>query len=66
MIAAYLTAERELGRLASDADIDTLAPTLVGAGHLLFADRTSAPPQIAAVRKMVTTVIVGALPPSQS
>ncbi|MGW5343496.1 TetR/AcrR family transcriptional regulator [Streptomyces sp. NPDC004050] len=61
VIAAYLTAERELGRLAGDADIDTLAPTLVGAGHLLFADRTSAPPQTAAVRKMVTTVIAGAL-----
>ncbi|WP_223772652.1 TetR family transcriptional regulator [Streptomyces sp. 135] len=66
MIAAYLTAERESGRLAGDADIDTLAPTLVGAGHLLFADRASAPPQIAAVRKMVTTVIAGALRPAQS
>jgi AcrR family transcriptional regulator len=66
MIAAYLTAERELGRLAGDADIDTLAPTLVGAGHLLFADRASAPPQTATVRKMVTTVIVGALRPPRS
>lgn len=63
MIAAYLTAERESGRLAGDADIDTLAPTLVGAGHLLFADRTSAPPQTAAVRAMVTTVVAGALRP---
>ncbi|MGW7529846.1 TetR/AcrR family transcriptional regulator [Streptomyces sp. NPDC054783] len=66
MIAAYLTAERELGRLAGDADVDTVAPTLVGAGHLLFADRTSAPPQTAAIRKMVTTVIAGALQPPQS
>ncbi|MEU6092754.1 helix-turn-helix domain-containing protein [Streptomyces sp. NPDC047085] len=65
MIAAYLTAERESGRLAADADIDTLAPTLVGAGHLLFADRTSAPPQTTAIRKMVTTVIAGALRPPQ-
>ncbi|MFH8561822.1 TetR family transcriptional regulator [Streptomyces sp. NPDC017988] len=65
MIAAYLTAERGSGRLAGDADIDTLAPTLVGAGHLLFADRGSAPPQLAAVRKMVTTVIAGALRPAQ-
>jgi AcrR family transcriptional regulator len=65
MIAAYLTAERELGRLAGDADIDTLAPALVGAGHLLFADRTSAPPQTTAIRKMVTTVIAGALRPPQ-
>ncbi|WP_437022799.1 TetR/AcrR family transcriptional regulator [Streptomyces sp. enrichment culture] len=66
LIAAYLTAERESGRLAGDADIDTLAPTLVGAGHLLFADRTSAPPQPDAVRKMVTTVIAGVLRPSRS
>ncbi|MFF3505765.1 TetR/AcrR family transcriptional regulator [Streptomyces sp. NPDC003247] len=66
MIAAYLTAERESGRLTGDADIDTLAPTLVGAGHLLFADRTSPPPQTTAVRKMVTTVITGALRPPQS
>ncbi|MFF0752959.1 TetR/AcrR family transcriptional regulator [Streptomyces sp. NPDC004267] len=65
MIAAYLTAERELGRLADDADIDTLAPTLVGAGHMLFADRAGAPPQIAAVRKMVATVVIGALRPPQ-
>ncbi|WP_316781031.1 TetR/AcrR family transcriptional regulator [Streptomyces sasae] len=65
MIATYLTAERELGRLAGDADIDTLAPTLVGAGHLLFADRASAPPQTTAIRKMVTTVIAVALRPPQ-
>lgn len=65
MIAAYLAAEREAGRLAGDADIDTLAPTLVGAGHLLFADRSSAPPQPAALRRMVTTVISGTLRPPQ-
>ena len=59
MIASYLSAERELGRIAADADVDTLAPTLIGAGHLLFADRTAAPPEAGAVRKMVTTVIAG-------
>ncbi|MFG1810446.1 TetR family transcriptional regulator [Streptomyces sp. NPDC049040] len=63
MVAGYLTAERESGRVADDADIDTLAPVLVGAGHLLFADRTSAPPQIAAVRRMVATVVAGAVRP---
>jgi AcrR family transcriptional regulator len=61
MIAAYLTAERDLGRLAADADIDTLAPTLIGAGHLLFADRGSTRPDAEAVHKMVTTVIAGAV-----
>jgi AcrR family transcriptional regulator len=59
MIAAYLAAERDLGRIAADADVDTLAPTLLGAGHLLFADRTAAPPEAEAVGKIVTTVIAG-------
>jgi AcrR family transcriptional regulator len=61
MISAYLRAERDRGRLSQDADVDTLAPTLVGAGHLLFADRTGAPPDPAAVHKVVTTVLAGAL-----
>jgi AcrR family transcriptional regulator len=56
MIASYLLAERELGRIAADADADMLAPTLIGAAHLLFADRTGTPPDAEAVRKVVTTV----------
>jgi AcrR family transcriptional regulator len=59
MIASYLTAERELGRIAADADVGTLAPTLIGAGHLLFADREGGPPEPGAVRKVVTAVIAG-------
>jgi AcrR family transcriptional regulator len=59
MIASYLTAERELGRVAADADVDTLAPTLVGAGHLLFAGRKGTPPEAGALDKVVTTVIAG-------
>jgi AcrR family transcriptional regulator len=59
MIASYLTAERELGRIAADADVDTLAPTLIGAVHLLFADREGTPPEAGAVGKVVTTVIAG-------
>lgn len=59
MIASYLTAERDLGRIAADADIGALAPTLIGAGHLLFADREGGPPGDGAVRKVVTTVIAG-------
>lgn len=43
MLATYLTAERDLGRFAPDADITVLAPTLLGAGHLLFADREAGP-----------------------
>jgi AcrR family transcriptional regulator len=59
MIASYLATERELGRIAADADIDALAPTLIGAGHLLFADRDGTPPETGAVDKVVTTVIAG-------
>jgi AcrR family transcriptional regulator len=59
MIASYLTIERERGRIAADADIDTLAPTLIGAGHLLFADRNGTPPEAEAVQRVVTTVIAG-------
>jgi AcrR family transcriptional regulator len=63
MVAGYLTAERAQGRITADADIDTLASTLIGAGHLLFADRAAAPPEAGAVRAMVTTVLAGALSP---
>jgi AcrR family transcriptional regulator len=59
MIASYLAAERDLGRVAPDADVDTLALTLIGAGHLLFAGRQGTPPGPAAVRQVVTTVTAG-------
>ena len=59
MIASYLAAERDLGRISADADINTLAPTLIGAEHLLFADRRGGPPEADAVHKVVTTVIAG-------
>ena len=62
MIASYLVIERELGRVAADADVDTLAPTLIGGAHLLFAGRAGSPPEAGAVRKVVTTVIAGAEP----
>ena len=61
MITAYLAAERDLGRIAADADIDTLAPMLMGGGHLMFADRKGAPPEPEAVRKAVAAVLAGVL-----
>ncbi|MDQ0585629.1 TetR/AcrR family transcriptional regulator [Streptomyces rishiriensis] len=60
-ISAYLAAERELGRIAEEADIDSLTLSLVGGGHLLFADRDSGPPTTAAVNKLVTAVITDAV-----
>ena len=62
MIAGYLTAERDHGRIASEADIDTLAPTLIGAAHLLYTERQDSPPEPAAVRRVVTTVLASAVP----
>jgi len=57
MISSYLTAECELGRIAVDADVDSLALALIGAGHLIFAGREGTPPAAGAVHKMVTTVV---------
>ncbi|WP_037064195.1 TetR/AcrR family transcriptional regulator [Pseudonocardia acaciae] len=62
MIVSYLAAERERGRIASDADLDALALALIGSGHLLFAGREDIPPGVEAVHHMVTTVIAGATP----
>jgi AcrR family transcriptional regulator len=62
MIASYLTIERDLGRIAADADVDTLAPTLIGAAHLLFAGREGTPPGAEDARKVVATVLAGAAP----
>ncbi|MFB4276750.1 TetR/AcrR family transcriptional regulator [Nonomuraea sp. MTCD27] len=57
MIASYLTEERAMGRIAADADVDTLALTLIGAAHLLFAGREGAPPETGAVDRVVATVM---------
>ena len=57
MIAAYLAAEQKLGRVGADADIDTLAPTLVGTGHMLLAGRQAGAPDPEAIRTAVASVI---------
>jgi AcrR family transcriptional regulator len=61
MIASYLAIERDLGRIAADAEVDTLAPMLIGTGHLLFAGRDSTPPGPEAVAKLVATAIASAI-----
>lgn len=55
MIAAYLTAERGLGRIALEADVDTLAITLVGSAHLLAAGRDGVPLDPDALRDLINT-----------
>lgn len=61
MVAAYLTAEQRRGRIASDADIPTLAPTLIGAIHLRVADREAEPARPQDLRPFVRTVLRGAV-----
>ena len=59
MVAGYLAAERDLGRVVAGADIGTLAPTLIGAAHLLFTDVDGAP-EPAAVTRVVAAVLAAA------
>ena len=59
MVAGYLAAERDLGRVAADADIGTLAPTLIGAAHLLFTD-TDGIPEPDAIARLVAAVLATA------
>ncbi|MEV4640539.1 TetR family transcriptional regulator [Actinoplanes sp. NPDC049548] len=61
MVAGYLTAERDLGRISPGADVGTLAPTVIGAAHLLFTEHKDDPPGQDAVRRVVTTVLAGSL-----
>ncbi|MEV5413302.1 TetR family transcriptional regulator [Thermopolyspora sp. NPDC052614] len=66
MISSYLADEREMGRIAADADVEALALTLIGAAHLLFADGEGGVllaggeggvPEADAVHRVVTTVM---------
>jgi AcrR family transcriptional regulator len=59
MIASYLTLERDLGRLAPDPDVATLAPMLIGTGHVLFAGHETTPPRREAVDRAVRAAIAG-------
>jgi AcrR family transcriptional regulator len=58
--AGYLDAERDLGRLSPGTDAGTLAPTLIGAAHLLFTDADGTPDP-AAVARIVAGVLAAAL-----
>jgi AcrR family transcriptional regulator len=62
MIASYLAVERDLGRIAADADVDTLAPMLIGTGHLLFAGRDGAPPEAGTVANVVAAALASVVP----
>jgi AcrR family transcriptional regulator len=61
MLARYLAAEQQQGRLTSGADVATLAGTVMGAAHLQYAGRDVARTDDQALRRMVAAVITGAL-----
>lgn len=56
-IAAYLAAERDLGRVSDEADIDALTLSLVGGGHLFFLDRDAEPSSPAAIERFVAAAL---------
>jgi AcrR family transcriptional regulator len=59
VLAAYLTAERERGRIAADTDIDALGLALIGGSHLLVADRVGASVDRATLHRTVGSVLAG-------
>jgi AcrR family transcriptional regulator len=59
LIREYLVAERDLGRIPAGTDLDTLGLTLIGSGHMLFADRTGPRPAPEDVRRLVDSVLPG-------
>lgn len=62
MLKAYLSAEREQGRIAADAELNALSLSLIGAAHLLFAGRHRGTlPDEKELETMVTTVMADAL-----
>jgi AcrR family transcriptional regulator len=65
-VAAYLAGERDGGRIAAEADVDTLTLALVGGGHLLFSGAVGGPddgsPTLESVRRLVATALADVLP----
>jgi AcrR family transcriptional regulator len=59
MIGEYLAAERALGRLVADSDVDTLAAMLIGTTHLLYLGSAGRPIEAEAIRKVVTATLAG-------
>jgi AcrR family transcriptional regulator len=61
--AAYLEAEKELGRISPDADSKTVALALVGTvHHLVMTQRADAPDLPGRVQRVVETLVAGHAP----
>jgi AcrR family transcriptional regulator len=61
MVRAYLTAERDAGRLAPETDVDAIGLMIIGSGHLLFAGRAGDPPDPGDVGRVVAAALAGVL-----
>jgi AcrR family transcriptional regulator len=61
MVAAYLTAERGLGRLKLETDVDTLAVILVGGAHLRAGERGDLPQDAEDLHELIEVGIGGAI-----
>lgn len=61
-LSTYLRAARSIGRITPDADVNTLALTLIGTSHLLFAAELGGLPDASAVREIVEAITVGVQP----
>jgi AcrR family transcriptional regulator len=57
MIAGYLTAERGLGRIPLETEVDGLALLLVGGAHLQTAGRAGSAPDLEQLRNIVSSTI---------
>ncbi len=55
-VANYLAAEQDLGRVVSEADVQVLAPTVIGAAQLLFTERHGQP-SVEDVNHAVTSIL---------
>jgi AcrR family transcriptional regulator len=63
--AAYLEAEKDLGRIAAEADTRTLALAIIGTvHHLLLTDRADGPDLHDLVRQIIATLLTGSAPPT--
>ncbi len=57
MIAAYLAAEQDRGRVPAGTDVQTVAAIVIGTTHLLYADRTGTPPTRETLERAVSAIV---------
>jgi AcrR family transcriptional regulator len=57
IIAGYLGAERDLGRIDAGADVDTIAFMLIGTVHLEAVGKDDQPPAAADIERILATML---------